>query len=172
MDKRIKFLKNDLVLLVIGITVFLIIPFQVIQIKLKETLAQEGNESLVDIFRKNSSEARIKANEEVAVVNCGIIHYACWAYYNVWEQFPSSLKELGDRNPPYIDPRLAKATLPDKAYQGYFYIYERPDPQHFTLVVKPKVVNVTGKNIFFVDDSGKVRLDDVNGAVIKVVDKP
>lgn len=148
--------------LIVGIVIFSTAFFK----GLRGSLDKQGAKSLTEVFSKNVSEARIKANEEVAVVNCKIICFACWQYNRAMEEVPFSLKEMGDTNPPFINSKLAKATIPDFSYQGYFYAYERLGPHNFVLFAKPKEMNVTGKNIFFVDETGKVRLDDVNGTVV------
>jgi hypothetical protein len=50
---------------------------------------------------------------------------------------------------------------------GYIYQYSRSDDQHYRLEARPKEPDVTGRFIFYADESGQVRFNGPDGPAIK-----
>jgi hypothetical protein len=164
-------LMRDWKIFLISFGIMVVITTYMIQIGVGEALAVDWV-GVVQTFKENFSASRIKSNEEMAVTYCKIVHFACWVYHSVHGRFPLNLQEMGDPKPPYIDPRLAKATKPEFSYNGYFYTYASANSDHFTLMAEPKEKNVTGSKIFFVDNTGYVRLDNSDGPIVATASKP
>ena len=81
--------------------------------------------------------------------------------------YPANLAALSGAVPPYIDAGLAGATAAATARQGYFYTYARVNANQFTCTASPAVSGTTGTRIFFVDESGVIRLNSAAGAPIE-----
>ncbi len=53
------------------------------------------------------------------------------------------------------------------ARQGYFFTYAWVNLNQYTLTATPAVANVTGTGVFFVDETGVIRLTNAAGAEIQ-----
>ena len=111
----------------------------------------------------NFLRSRRNANEGAAVATMRTLSTACESFMSTQNPntYPASLAELGAANPPYIDSVLASGTK-----QGYNYAYSRTDAEHFTCTATP-ASNTRGTRIFFVDESGVIRINNAQGPPIE-----
>lgn len=98
--------------------------------------------------------SRVIANETSAIAGMRSINSACQLYNINHTTYPESLSSLVEpaSSPPYIDSDLASGRK-----QGYEYIYELVDQDHFTLHANPLSTGLLKGRYFYMDESGAVR---------------
>ena len=118
---------------------------------------------LAAIAIPNLLRARHNANESAAVASLRTVSTACESFRAVQTPttYPASLAALGAAAPPYIDTNLAAGTK-----QGYTFVYALVSANQYTCTGSPTTVGVTGTRVFFVDESGVIRLNNAAGAPI------
>ena len=124
---------------------------------------------LAAIAIPNLLRARHNANEAAAISALRTISTACESFRAAQTptSYPANLAALSSATPPYISAELAAATAAGTARQGYFYTYAQVNANQFTCTASPAVSGTTGTRIFFVDESGVIRLTNVSGAPIE-----
>ena len=124
---------------------------------------------LAAIAIPNLLRARHNANEAASIGALRTISTACESFRSAQTPptYPANLAALSGAVPPYIDAGLAGATAAASARQGYFYTYARVNANQFTCTASPAVTGTTGTRIFFVDESGVIRLNSAAGAPIE-----
>jgi len=124
---------------------------------------------LAAIAIPNLLRARHNANEAAAIAAVRTISTACESFRAAQTptSYPANLAALSSATPAYIDAGLAGATAAGTARQGYFYTYAMVNANQFTCTASPAVSGTTGSRIFFVDESGVIRLNNVSGAPIE-----
>ena len=124
---------------------------------------------LAAIAIPNLLRARHNANEAAAIAAVRTISTAAESFRSAQTptDYPADLDDLGDADPPYIDDTLASAVDADNSRQGYFFTYGYTDNNQYTCTASPAVSGTTGTRIFFVDESGVIRIDDADGAVVE-----
>lgn len=110
---------------------------------------------LSPIIVPNFLKAKIKANELIAQTNCYTINKASQDYYTENSRYPFFLSELAYKGA--INERLAGANDRFLAVNGYYYIYQFKDKDHYDLEALPKKPGITGKNIYQIDETGVLR---------------
>jgi prepilin-type N-terminal cleavage/methylation domain-containing protein len=124
---------------------------------------------LAAIAIPNLLRARHNANEAAAIAASRTISTACESFRSAQTPttYPANLAALSSATPPYIDATLAAATSAANPRQGYFYVYNRVNANQFTCTASPAVSGTTGTRVFFVDESGVIRLNNATGAPIE-----
>ncbi len=124
---------------------------------------------LAAIAIPNLLRARHNANEAASIAALRTVSTACESFRSAQTptSYPASLAILGNATPAYIDGSLAAAVAAGSAKQGYFYTYAFVNVNQYTCLATPAVTGTTGTRIFFVDESGVIRLTNVNGAPIE-----
>lgn len=119
---------------------------------------------LAAIAIPNLLRARVNSNESAAKGALRTLSTALESYRaaQVPPTFPADLAAMSDADPPYIDDTLAAG-----AKQGYDFTYAQTDANSYTVTAAPTTDGVTGEKTFFVDESGVIRLDDVDGAPVE-----
>ena len=104
--------------------------------------------------------SRLTTNETVAIRSVRTLSTAIENYRadQTPITYPSVLTDLSDVTPPYIDSVLASGTK-----QGYTYSYESTAGNSYSLTASPEESGITGSRIFFVDETGVIRLQDISG---------
>jgi prepilin-type N-terminal cleavage/methylation domain-containing protein len=108
--------------------------------------------------------SRVIANEASAIGSMRTISTGCESYRSMQNPatYPPDLVTLSTENPPYIDP-----TLGGGAKQGYGFNYTLVNPNQYTCTATPITPNITGIRVFFVDESGVIRVDDAAGVPVE-----
>lgn len=114
---------------------------------------------LAAIAIPNLLRPRLSANESSALASLRIISTSCESFRAMNYTYPQDLAALTSANPPYIDANLGAGTR-----QGYNFTYTLVNANQYTCVASPATPNITGIRIFFVDESGVLRLNDANGS--------
>jgi len=124
---------------------------------------------LAAIAIPNLLRARHNANEAASIAAIRTISTASESFRSAQTPttYPANLAALGSATPPYIDGGLAGAIAAASAKQGYFYTYARTNVNQFTCTASPAVSGTTGTRVFFVDESGVIRLTNASGAPIE-----
>ena len=124
---------------------------------------------LAAIAIPNLLRARHNANEAASIAALRTISTACESFRSAQTPttYPANLGALGSASPPYIDDALAGATAAASAKQGYYYTYNRVNVNQYTCYANPALANTTGTRIFFVDETGVIRLDNASGDPIQ-----
>jgi len=124
---------------------------------------------LAAIAIPNLLRARHNANEAAGIAALRTISTACESYRSAQTptSYPANLAVLSTEKPPYIDATLAAAVSTDTAKQGYYYTYALKNANQYTCTATPAVSGTTGTRIFFVDESGVIRLNNVSGLPIE-----
>ncbi|MFH1478194.1 MAG: hypothetical protein ABIG92_00280, partial [Candidatus Omnitrophota bacterium] len=65
------------------------------------------------------------------------------------------------------DAILAAATAAGTARQGYYFEYSLDSVNEFSCTARPALTGTTGTRIFFVDETGVIRLNDAGGPPIQ-----
>jgi type IV pilus assembly protein PilA len=111
----------------------------------------------------NLLRSRLQSNEAAAIGNLKTLVASQTAYNAANGLYTGDWGELttaADGGPAFLDVDLSVPT------QGYEYaLAEADDGNNFTCLATPETEN-TGIRIFFVDASGVIRLDDVDGEPI------
>lgn len=112
----------------------------------------------------NFLRARLHANEAAAISSLRTIGSACEAYRIASNPptYPSSLSDLSNANPPYIDAMLGYGTK-----QGYTFTYTNKGASRYECIATPITENATGIHTFYIDDTGVIRLRNANGPPIE-----
>ena len=118
---------------------------------------------LAAIAIPNLLRARHNANEAAAISALRTLSSAMESYRAAQTppSYPASLVVLSNETPPYIDSTLAGGTK-----QGYSYAYTS-GANTYSATASPVTVNVTGTRIFFVNESGVLRLTNSSGSPIE-----
>jgi len=119
---------------------------------------------LAAIAIPNLLRARHNANEAAAIAALRTISTACESFRAAQtpSSYPATLAVLGAAVPPYIDNTLAGGTK-----QGYIYAYAiGATVNQYTCTGTPVTVGTTGTRVFFVDESGIIRLTNAGGLPI------
>lgn len=113
--------------------------------------------------------ARHNANEGVAVATLRTISTSCEAFRSSQtpSAYPPDLTALSAANPPYVDSSLAAATEATNARQGYFYTYTRINSNQFTCIATPAISGTTGTRVFFIDETGVIRVNNALGTPVE-----
>jgi len=126
---------------------------------------------LAAIAIPNLLRARHNANEAAAIAAVRTISTACESFRAAQTptSYPADLAALSAAVPPYIDAALAGATTAETARQGYFYTYAQVagGANQYTCTAAPAVSGTTGTRVFFVDESGVIRLTNASGLPIE-----
>ena len=124
---------------------------------------------LAAIAIPNLLRARHNANEAAGIAALRTISTACESFRAAQTPpaYPANLAALSTATPAYIDAGLAGATAAGTAKQGYFFTYVQVNANQFTCTASPAVSGTTGTRVFFVDESGVIRLNNVSGAPIE-----
>nr|MBU1327973.1 prepilin-type N-terminal cleavage/methylation domain-containing protein [Candidatus Omnitrophota bacterium] len=124
---------------------------------------------LAAIAIPNLLRARHNANEAASIAAIRTISTACESFRSAQTptSYPANLAALSSATPAYIDAGLAGATAAGTARQGYFYTYALVNANQFTCTASPAVSGTTGTRIFFVDESGVIRLNNASGLPIE-----
>jgi len=126
----------------------------------KEKAPESLKESLESL-----KQSKVRAYESAAKASIMTINVACQSYFMAKREYPSSLGDLTNATPPYIESKLIEANSSSAAIRGYYYVYEFLDKDHFTLYARPVETGVPGGKIFFIDQSGILRLDGPSGVL-------
>jgi type IV pilus assembly protein PilA len=126
---------------------------------------------LAAIAIPNLLRARHNANEAAAIASLKTISAACESFRAAQTPptYPANLAVLGTppTGPAYIDTALAGATNAATERQGYFFTYALVNRNQYTCTATPATIGTTGTRIFFVDESGVIRLNNAAGAAIQ-----
>lgn len=108
----------------------------------------------------NLLRARHNANETAAIGTTRTFSTALESFRAAQTppSYPALLTELSDADPQYVP-----AELTDGANQGYDFTYVQVSDDQFTVTADPTTAGVTGTRVFFVDETGVLRLDDAAG---------
>lgn len=109
---------------------------------------------LVTLAMPSIIRSRIVANESAAMANIKTIENACQLFHIAKQTYPCGLTDLISpvSDPPYIDAVLAQG-----AKQGYQFVYNLADPDHFTLNVNPTTTGLLKGRYFYVDESSSIK---------------
>ncbi len=120
---------------------------------------------LVALTIPNLLRARHNTNETAATACLRTISTACENYRAAQSppSYPAGLNTLATSNPPYIDTFLAGATSPSSSRQGYYYTYTVLSSDQYTCLATPKTSGITGTRIFYVDETGVIRINNSAG---------
>lgn len=112
----------------------------------------------------NLLRSRVNSNESVAKSSLRTLSTALENFRTAQDPptYPPDLASLAANNPPYVDSALASGMR-----QGYRYTYRLVNFSQFELTGTPVIPRVTGASTYFVDESGVVRLDNVQGTPIE-----
>ncbi len=124
---------------------------------------------LLAIAIPNFIKVKHNTNEKGAIIVLQTIAAAAESFRSskVPMSYPLNLEELTSAIPPYIDRSVANATKAERATKGYYYNYVRVNVNRFTCTAQPAVKGTTGTRVFFVDESGIVRLDNAVGSEVE-----
>jgi len=107
---------------------------------------------LVALAVPNILRSRVVANEGAAIANLRTLSTACQAYHIDQQAYPDGLSTLANANPPYIDNVLGVGRK-----QGYEFIYESVDSDHFAIHANPIHVGLLKGRYFYLDENGAIR---------------
>ena len=113
--------------------------------------------------------SRMNANENVVKSNLRLIRDALESYRASQPTaltYPPDLPTLATMTPSLLDRTLANAVAPP-GKQGYYYVYNFQSSNQFALTATPVSSGVSGKNSYFVDESGVVRYTDASGPPVE-----
>ena len=126
---------------------------------------------LAAIAIPNLLRARHNANEAAAISALKTISTAFESYRaaHTPTAYPPAIANLGATmaTPPYIDNVLAAAIDVDNSRQGYYYTHSYEDRNQYNCLATPAQSGITGTRIFFVDESGVIRLTDEDGPPVE-----
>ncbi|MCD6228871.1 MAG: hypothetical protein J7K17_05295 [Candidatus Omnitrophica bacterium] len=106
----------------------------------------------------NILRARITVNEVGAITSLKTIFSSAQIYKNINSVYPSSLGNLGDANPPYIEEELSCNDQPCSK-QGYNFTLTGSE-YSFYAVASPQNFGFTGIRSFYIDENGLVKYCD------------
>lgn len=108
---------------------------------------------LITIAIPNILRSRVVANEGAAIANLKTIATACQSYHIDNQGYPSVLADLATANPTYIDNVLGSGQK-----QGYQFIYNSADSDHFTVNANSINTGLLKGRYFYIDESGTIRV--------------
>ncbi|MFC1621386.1 hypothetical protein ACFL2G_03680 [Candidatus Omnitrophota bacterium] len=82
--------------------------------------------------------------------------------------YPADLSELT----PYIDTDLAESTTPERAREHYYYTYLKINDDEFTCTATPAEDDNEVMRVFFLDESGVIKLNDTDGLPLSKIMLP
>lgn len=118
----------------------------------------------IAIFAPAALQKRIAAHEAVALGGMKSLFEATAAFRSVGEEqrYPVDLAELRAAEEPYLEPQLASGF---KA--GYTFTYKADSRTEiaagFTAEAHPTVYRREGVRSYFIDESGRLRAEDIGG---------
>lgn len=120
---------------------------------------------LAAIAIPNLLRARHNANETAALRVIRTVSTACESFRAAQTPpgYPLNLVVLSGAVPPYISNIITNAVDAASARQGYFYTYAFINPDQYTCTATPAVPGTTGTRIFFVDETGVIRIGGALG---------
>ena len=123
---------------------------------------------LAAIAIPNLLRARHNANESASIGSTRTFSSALESYRAAQTppSYPATIGLLSSASPPYVDSTLTGASSSGTAKQGYYYTYSQVNANQYTLTANPATANVTGTRVFFVDESGVIRLTNASGSPI------
>lgn len=107
---------------------------------------------LVAISTPSILRSRVTAYECAAIANIYTLSRACQTYHMDQQKYPDSLLTLYNDKPPYIDETLASGSK-----QGYQFIYNSVDSDHFTINANPLHTGMLKGRYFYIDETGSLR---------------
>lgn len=112
--------------------------------------------------------ARHDTNEALAIDTLRLVNASCEMYRNAEspQTFPLNLSALSNCIPPYIDSTITSAIDASHGKKGYYYTYTLVSFLQYTCVANPIDPGITGTRIFFVDESGIIKVGGVDGEPI------
>lgn len=118
---------------------------------------------LAAIAIPNLLRARHNANEVAAIGALRTLSIACESYRAAQTPmaYPATLTALSGSTPPYIDSTLGTGTK-----QGYTFTVPAGTANTFSVTATPQTSGVTGTRIFYVDQSGVIKLTNSSGSPI------
>jgi general secretion pathway protein G len=121
---------------------------------------------LVTIAVPSILRSRVTADEGATMANLRTLNNACQSYHMENQSYPENLSVLSSARPPYIDDVLGSGTK-----QGYQFVYELVDPDHFTVHVNPIHTGLLKGRYFYLDESGEIRarIDGTAGSNDEIV---
>jgi len=108
---------------------------------------------LITIAVPNILRSRVAANEGAAIANLKTIASACQSFHIDNQRYPSSLAELSTAIPPYVDNVLGAGQK-----QGYQFIYNSGDSDHFTVNANSMNTGLLKGRYFYMDESAAIRV--------------
>ena len=123
---------------------------------------------LAAIAIPNLLRARHNANEAAAISSTKTLATAMESFRAAQTPptYPSTFAALSGATPPYVDVTLTNAISSAAARQGYFYAYTS-GVNTYSVTATPATSAVTGTRVFFVNESGVIRLDNSAGTPIQ-----
>lgn len=119
----------------------------------------------LSIFKPELFSQKLEKN---AIINCKKIVNACRLFKEYKGYYPLSLSQLSSEETPYLGLRITRTTTSDRAEEGYFFEYAQIDDRHYTLFARPvKKGRIGAEKTFFADESGIIKLNDINGLPVK-----
>ncbi len=130
---------------------------------------------LAAIAIPNLLRARHNANEGAAIGACKTISTACESFRAAQTppSYPANLAAMinpADGGPDYIDNTLAGAVAAGTPRQGYWYAYIPVGVapfQRFGCTASPANPGITGSRLFWVDETGVVRINNAAGLPVE-----
>lgn len=110
---------------------------------------------IITVAVPNILRSRVVANEGAAIANLKTLSTACQAYHIDNQSYPSLLSDLSGASPAYIDNVLGQGTK-----QGYQFIYELADADHFSIYADPLHTGLLKGRYFYLDESGAIRRNE------------
>lgn len=110
--------------------------------------------------------ARFAANESAALATTRVYSTQLENYRSAQTPpaYPPDLTSLGSSDPPYVDDTLGQDPA---TRQGYTYTYAQISEAQYALTAQPELEGVSGVRVFYVDETGVIRLDDANGSAVE-----
>lgn len=120
------------------------------------------NRAILSLYPEMKSQV-VKINDVTAYAYTSAISSAAQAYKKDLGFFPAHLGVLSK----YLSSSVVDDALKETHPGGYTYRYERVDDQHFLLEARPVEMGLSGRLVFYSDETGLVRLDGPQGIAIK-----
>lgn len=115
------------------------------------------------IFYPEMKAQVARINEVTAYSTAGAVAAGIEKYKKDLGFYPAHLGILRKYAPDLMADDVMNPNYPG----GYAYDYELVDDGHYRLYVRPKEAGVTGRFVFYADESGMVRIDGPDGQVVK-----
>lgn len=117
----------------------------------------------------NLLRARHNADEAAAITAVRTISVACENYRAAQTpvSYPPDLNTLTTVTPPYIDSVLAGATSSTSTRHGYYFTFNWTNANQYTCTATPQTSGLTGTRVFYVDETGVIRLNNSVGAPVE-----